>query len=135
MLPGVHDLPPKWDGRTVTWGPWRELRSSIAFHAPAEDLACTRCGLIAEPLTAGGWVQPNPGETFTVDDERRLPSGRVYARGTKEVPAWALLCLCATRCAGCRHDTVHDERTGETWDLGSEDYGPDGSTAITGSLW
>lgn len=131
----MHDLPPRWDGRAVVWTPWREVHSSIVFHAPAADLACTRCGLIAEPLTAGGWVQPNPGETVTVNNEHRLPSGSVYTRGTKDVLARPVLCLHATRCPGCGHDVVWDERTDETWDLEPADYGDSGSVECTGTLW
>lgn len=138
LLPTAHDLPPRWDGHDVEWKPWHHVWSSAQWHIPDEDRACTACGLIAEPLHAAGWVQPLPGQTCTVADERTLPSGRVYVRGltpSKEIPAYPLLCLNATRCTGCGHDVVHDQRTGQTWDLGPEDYGPHGSSETVGSLW
>lgn len=135
LLPRVHDLPPRWDGRTVEWGPWQQVRTSLPFHVPLDQQACTTCGLIDEPLTAGGKVLPLPGETFEWPDVRTLPSGRTYTRGTKRVPAWPVLCLVAFRCPGCGADRVHDERTGETWDLDASDYGDAGSVEVTGTLW
>lgn len=133
-LPRMHDLPPRWDGRAVTWGPWQHVRSSLAFHVPIHEQACTACGLIDEPLTAGGTVHPMPGETVTSTEVRRLPSGRMYRRD-KAVPAHSLLALCAFRCPGCGADRVHDKRTGETWDLDPSDYGDAGSVEITDTLW
>ena len=134
-LPTVHDLPPKWDGRAVRWDPWVKVWSSGRLHAPAADLACAGCGLIDDPWRATGWVVPLPGETFTVDAVRHTRSGRSYVSGATQVQAYPLSCLHATRCPSCGRDEVHDTRTGETWVLGPEDYGPDGSREITGSLW
>lgn len=92
----AHDLPPRWDGTPVAWGPWSRDTSSVIHHAPIDDIACHACGVIEQPLLAGGWVP------------RRVVR------------------LLAIRC-GCGHDMVHDEQTGETWDLTEEDYTNDGS--------
>lgn len=134
-LPSLHDLPPAWDGRPVTWGPWRETRTSLVFHTSPQDQACTACGLIGEPDIALGTVPPDPGETVDVPNIRTLRSGRTYQSGMKAIPAWPVVCLVAFRCTGCGHDTVLDQRTDETWDLDPDDYGPDGSTGPAGSLW
>lgn len=122
-----HDLPPKWDGRRVVWGPWQEWHSTMRFHA--DDMgACEQCGSLAPPVVSAGMVHPYSGETWDVYQERRLPSGRTYERSTT-VPAWPVLHLHASRCPDCRHDIVHDEHTRENWDLGREDYGDDGSSS------
>lgn len=51
-----HDLPPMWDGTPVAWGPWSRDTSSVIHHAPVDDIACHVCGVIEQPLLAGGWV-------------------------------------------------------------------------------
>lgn len=130
-----HDLPPRWDGRPVEWGEWHQAQTTLPFHTPVADQACTACGLIAEPAISAGRIPPLASETFEVPDIRTLRSGRTYERGKKLVPAWAVVCLVAFRCTGCGADRVHDERTGETWDLDASDYGDAGSVEVLDSLW
>lgn len=122
-----HDLPPAWDGEPVTWGDWSEGRTSLSFHAPAESLACDKCGAIDEPAINRGMRAPVLGSTFRVDRERVTRSGRRYVSGTVDVPAWACRDLRVARCRHCGHDVVTDERTGEAWDLEPDDYLPGGS--------
>lgn len=43
-----YDLPPLWDGVPVAWKRWSRIDSTLAFHLPAEDLACDQCGAIDE---------------------------------------------------------------------------------------
>jgi hypothetical protein len=118
----AHDLPPLWDGRRVDWSAWEELgHTSLVFHAPADEFACTGCGWIADTeLRAVGRVHPEPGATFTV-----LPHAR--ARHEIEVPAWPVARLSVLRCAGCGLDEVTDMETGEVWDLEPSDYTDAGS--------
>lgn len=122
-----HDLPVSWDGDPVTWRPWVDVRSSLAYHAPAHELACERCGLIDERLVTCGSRPPVEGATVPATVTRRTRrTGRAYTV-TRDVPAHRYLDLWAFRCRGCGHDVVHDSRTGESWDLNPDDYGPLGS--------
>lgn len=112
----VRALPARWDHQPVEWDTWREDVSSIRFHGWEEP--CDRCGSTDLPWIA--W-------------------GRVYGSATR-IPVLGfrrtvLKCLCAFRCPNCLLDTVHDETTGKFWELGPEDYGPQGSHEITGMLW
>lgn len=56
-------------------------------------------------------------ERCGVLDRRAVSSARHPAAGR----------LVAFRCQHCALDSVHVLETGETWILGPEDYGPDGS--------
>ncbi|RHA38703.1 hypothetical protein [Cellulomonas rhizosphaerae] len=134
VVSAPRELPRAWDGRTVIWGPWHDVRTSLVWHLPPADFACPACGLIEESPCAVGTVRPLPGETTTVQHEKRLPSGRTYWR-TETRAATPVLALFARRCTGCGHDQVHDRRTDEVWDLDDSDYGPEGSTHVEGSLW
>lgn len=129
-LPALRDLPPIWDGQRVDWRPWTDVKTTTAFHMPADQRACHQCGVIDEPLRSTGVLAPRPGETFPVDRLRRTKSGHEYIK-TRHEPAWPIIGLSAARCRHCGHDTVTDERGGTTWDLGPEDYGPSGSTNPT----
>lgn len=135
LLPRAYDLPPRWDDRDVAWGPWHDAPSSLRFHLPPEQQACTECGLIAEPIVASGLLHSLPGETIDIEDVRTLPSGRTYVRGEITVRAWPYVGLTAFRCTGCEHDHVHEERTGESWDLDASDYGSAGSVEVKDTLW
>jgi hypothetical protein len=112
-----HDLPPLWDGRHVTWSPWRDVDpGSLAIHAPSDAFACTGCGWITETqMRSIGRLHPEPGATFTID-------------GT-ELPAWPVAVLAVRRCTGCGLDQVTDLDTGDVWDLDDTDYGDTGSWA------
>ena len=39
---GLHDLPPKWDGRTVTWQGWQSEPTFIC--PPPKPTPCRSCG-------------------------------------------------------------------------------------------
>ena len=107
----LKPLPPKWDGEPVRWSPHERFRGSIEYHFRE---ACETCGSLTPPWYARG-------ETLTRADR----SGR---------RRWYIRFL-AVRCRDCHHDVVVDETSAERWDLGPEDYGPEGSHEITGSLW
>lgn len=108
----VRSLPTRWDGRAVTWTDLRVGRGSLDLHFPP---GCDECGSDRPPYRALG----------TVEHGRDPHTGR-----TSRVTA-----LTAERCPVCLHDVVYDGRTGESWDLGPEDYGRAGSHAVEGSLW
>lgn len=123
-----HDLPPKWDGRDVTWRGWSSPSPTTAdFHAPPEDRACTECGAIDHLETNLGTVAALPGDTETVEQIRRTRSGREYIR-TVERPARTVATLMALRCQHCEHDDVVDMTTNTVWELNSTDYTAAGST-------
>lgn len=126
LVPAVHDLPPAWDGVLVTWGEWSSGRSTLAHHVPADQLACDECGTVDEKTVNFGRRPPEPGATFKADRRKRTRTGHIYSV-TEEVPAWPVKDLFAFRCRHCGHDTISDERTGETWDLDASDYGDTGS--------
>lgn len=99
-------LPDLWDWEPVTWGEWiTPPPSTLVLHLPVEATACDQCGTIGEILLAFGKrpARHDLGETTP----------------TKNLHAY--------RCADCGHNTVHDKRTGEHWDLDESDYGPAGS--------
>lgn len=127
-LPSMHDLPVSWDGENVEWRPWCDLKSTLALHLPAEDLACRRCGTVDPPLICFGLRQPKPGQMFATDHLKTTRSGHVYVI-THDVPAWPVIDLIATRCRHCAHDTVNDLRDNTTWDLDPGDHGAAGSNA------
>ena len=130
----AHDLPVSWDGVRIRWRPWTDARSSLAYHASDEELACERCGLIDERLVTCGSRPPEPGATIRATRLRRTRSGREHTVDV-DVPAHEYLDLWAFRCRGCGRDQVLDDRTGERWDLDPSDYGPDGSTDMKDTLW
>lgn len=120
------DLPPSWDGEPVTWGTWSEYDTTLAHHAPAEALACRECGAVAERAVNWG-SRPPATETVLSPVTKRTRSGRTYINHEPR-PARPVRDLCAFRCRHCGHDSVIDERTGESWELGPEDYTAEGST-------
>lgn len=126
-VPTTNDLPPKWDGVPVTWGEWIDTRSSLDWHLPVTELACGQCGGLSGRMVCLGIRPPAEGATMTAEREKRTKSGYIYT-ATVEVPAWPIIDLHAFRCRDCGHDTVHDERTDEHWDLDPDDYGDEGST-------
>lgn len=122
-----HDLPISWDGEKVVWDEWSEVRSSLAYHATAEELACDKCGAVDESLIAWGLRDPPAGSMTTRQRTKTTRSGKKYDV-VEEVPARPLRDIYAARCRHCGHDVVTDTRTDERWDLEEEDYGPGGST-------
>lgn len=122
-----HDLPPKWDGRKVTWGQWQSTSpTTVDFHLPANERSCTECGSLADPDTNRGKVAAHWDETEVVEEVRRTKSGREYVRDV-ERPARQKTTLVALRCPDCDHDQVLDMTTSEAWDLDSSDYTDTGS--------
>lgn len=109
-IPAQHDLPPSWDGVPVTWGEWGTSDSSLAYHLPLDQLACTMCGSLAG-------VRINWGTRYDDEEGRQIRN------------------LWVARCEDCGHDTVHDEGTDETWDLDPDDYGDEGSTETKDTLF
>lgn len=125
-VPQPADMPPKWDGVPVTWTEWSGVRTTLALHLRPEQLACTACGSIDERLVCFGKRPPDAGAVEVVPKLKRTRSGKAY-ESMVEVPARPVRDLWAYRCRHCGHDQVEDQRTGELWDLGPEDYGPEGS--------
>jgi len=109
-MPAQNDLPPSWDGAPVEWWGWGSTDSSLAYHLPLDQLACTLCGSLAGARINWG--------------SRHDP-----AEGRQIRNIWA------ARCEDCGHDQVHDTLTKETWDLDPDDYGPDGSTETKETLF
>lgn len=124
--PRRHDMPPKWDGAPVTWSEWTGIRSTLALHAKPEQMACRKCGTVDESLVCFGTRQPAE-DTELGPVQKWTRSGKPY-EVVQLRPARAVRDLWATRCRHCGQDQVEDKRTGDLWDLGPEDYGPDGST-------
>jgi hypothetical protein len=108
----LHPLPPLWDAAPVCWSSLAGIGGSINLHIPPEP--CDTCGSLAPRWHARGDVQTEPN---------RLGQRR-----------WCIRFL-ATRCRACHTDVVHDRWSGETWVLGPEDYGPEGSHVVVASLW
>ncbi|WP_102158706.1 hypothetical protein [Zhihengliuella halotolerans] len=129
--PSRRELPPKWDGVPVRWGRWSAHRTTLPLHSKPNDLVCHECGAVDERMINFGTRPPAPGAMFTVP--RYRPGRKIGVVG--RVPAWAVRDLIAFRCRHCRHDQVHDQRTGDVWDLDGSDYGPEGSTESRDTLW
>lgn len=110
-----HDLPPRWDGRTVEWRGWTNtppvMCPRVSYREP-----CVKCGSTSQPIINRGAVWTTPGETASIS-RARLEQGRHLAGN-----------LHAFRCPNCRHDTVLDSLTdGNWWDLDEADYTDEGS--------
>ncbi|QOP64926.1 hypothetical protein SEA_BRYNNIE_28 [Arthrobacter phage Brynnie] len=129
LVQSRHDLPPSWDGQPVEWDEWspEDSRTTLVLHVPAHELACHECGSVDEPRISWG-KRPPESPTITTTRTKTTRSGHQY-EAPAEVEAWSVRDLVAARCRHCLHDVVTDTRTGESWDLEEEDYGPDGSTA------
>lgn len=99
-----NDLPPRWDGTPIVWGPWTSERTSLRWHLKDSERACSQCGALDNEEYAVGKIAPSAPR----------PHPRVIR-------------LLAIRCLTCMHDTVFDEDTKELWDLDLTDYGDEGS--------
>lgn len=125
-------LPTAWDGERVTWDPLTEqpliFLCARGRRNPPKPVACERCKTTESAWHSVGTRHPRPGATMPVEEARKTRSGRTYLV-VVEGPAWPLRDLVAYRCVGCGLDTVYDDRAGESWVLGPEDYGPGGSVA------
>lgn len=106
-LPGraaAHDLPPRWDGRKVTWQPWREQPLVFLCGPRASGRThCTSCRTSQPRMTCSG----------TVSGEDTYPVRRLFAY----------------RCSGCGQDTVVElaPQGMQVWELDDSDYGDAGS--------
>lgn len=110
-VPTTNDLPPKWDGVPITWHGWTSLQSSIDWHLPLDQLACDKCGGLGEGTLINWGSRTVDGHPTRIRD------------------------IWAARCPHCGHDTVHDARTNEHWDLDPDDYGDEGSTETKDTLF
>lgn len=119
------DLPPAWDGAPVEWSEWSTGHTTLALHIPADKLACDHCGTVEEPSINFG-KRPPEHPTVMTTRTKTTRSGRKY-EVPHEIPSWPIRDLIAARCRHCGHDTVHDLRTDERWDLDESDYSPAGS--------
>ena len=110
----THDLPPRWDGHPVQWGPWEPAghRGTLFICPPMPPAPCPRCGSTSANATARGHV------TITLTD---TTNSVAPAQGVGGV-------LIATRCPDCRFDTV-TEIGGDVWELDPNDYTEEGSWA------
>lgn len=131
-----HRLPPVWDGNPVKWDPFKDEQVTICGRGSTRLLKVARCdcGSTRSPLVAAGWRQPLPGETRESTHPKTGRFGRTVHVPTT-VPAIPVRDLTAQRCPDCGLDTVWDMRTDEWWELGPEDYGPEGSTRPVEREW
>ena len=106
VIPGglSRPLPSRWDGDRVKWGAWETDGTTLSWHLPEDRRACDGCGDVEGRLTHCR------GDL--------LDAGGNPRRGRR---------LYAFRCLSCGHDDVLDWGY-ESWCLGPEDYGPNGST-------
>lgn len=95
-------------GRPVTWDPWRLSR---VMCLPARE--CPGCGSSAEAYFSAGTIQPRPGDTVTVVQDRpsKRQPGRVWGKET-EVAQWPYYGLAAFACPDCPHVEVYDTEDG-----------------------
>lgn len=107
-----YDLPPMWDGCSVTWDEEWETVFPMHICPPPKNPGCKHCGSLAQPLMQGGLR--GPLRTANRDQRNQI------------VKEWTYQRLTAIRCPDCLRDAVVDEEW-NVWDLGPEDYGFRGS--------
>lgn len=105
-LRAARRLPRAWDGMHVEWETLAGRGGSIEIHFPH---ICDACGSDRAPWYAGGRVKHTDPRT-----------GRAHH----------VVRFVARRCRDCHHDEVYDKRAGQWWELGPEDYGPEGSHEV-----
>ena len=128
-----HDLPPKWDGRSVAWQGWEYATSGLFICPRPQREVCEGCGMPTEERGFPCW-STNGGlradsTRLTLDDFRVEESARerlpVKVKGKLARHWW--IELIAHRCHHCELDTVWDTSSDEWWTLDHTDYGHDGS--------
>lgn len=97
-----HDLPPKWDGRPVTWHGWDAGVTTYVCPEPNRE-CCQFCGSLEPAVFNRG--------------SRRVIEGR-----DRFMPS-----LYAYRCPTCRRDIVEETGSDEAWELEPSDYGDEGA--------
>lgn len=114
-VPSQNDLPPFWDGVPVIWLGWKTIESTLDWHLPLDQVACSQCGGLGEGTLINPGTRP----------------------ATEPHEGWSaqLRDIYAFRCPHCGHDHVHDLNTNESWDLDPDDYGPEGSTETKETLF
>lgn len=124
----MFPLPVAWDGRRVEWSREKPIEGTFFICPPPKDPErCSKCRSAAGVITYRGLVIPNPGDTVEGEALRaRWRNGRIEPV-REQLPAHAVVGLIAWRCRDCMHDVVWELETGQQWDLGPEDYGPEGS--------
>ena len=121
-----HDLPPRWDGRPVTWSGWDTGPTGFICPPPKNE-CCHACGSHAPTVFNHGYVAIShliTDEEITAAQAARdlLPPGLRH-----KIDSLVRLELTAYRCPDCNTDLVEDQVTGLWWELDHTDYGPDGS--------
>lgn len=116
-----YDLPPRWDGLPVEWGPWWDSAAMVVCPPPRHPPRCDRCGSTRPRLISTGRVWTDPTTAPPAIGKARLRGGRHL-----------VVLMSAIRCPDCRHDTVL-ETSGREWDLDETDYTHDGSYDVTTS--
>lgn len=92
-------LPPLWDGEPVEWGLWEPHMAMHLCDRNIRNPKLLRCeGCDILDVSTSAWGK----------------IGRYRS-------------LLASRCPECGHTSVYDERSRESWTLGPEDYGTQGS--------
>jgi hypothetical protein len=115
-----HDLPPRWNGRIVLWGPWEMPPAAVFICGPVgrDRYCCPYCGSTAERPRACGLLAHKRSTTIEqIESYVKIKKGGMVAYRS----------LFAFRCTDCRRDQVWDRRESEWWDLDATDYGDDGS--------
>jgi hypothetical protein len=122
---GLHDLPPRWDGKPVAWRGWE--RPEALFICPPRKDPCESCGSLADQTMNVGLVGDDPAMT-PEDVERDDQLVRAGYKPPRSRKSW--LKLTAFRCVDCGADSVLDDDD-EVWTLDLSDYGDAGSTEGT----
>ncbi|ROR91747.1 hypothetical protein [Nocardioides aurantiacus] len=134
----THDLPPKWDGRAVSWTAWEYARSGVFICPPPRNEVCEGC---RKPTTEKGFPLWSickglraDSPHLTLDDFAAEEAARArlpwLVRG--KMPRHWWIELYASRCHLCDLDTVTDMTSGEVWTLDHTDYGDEGSSQPEG---
>lgn len=117
LWPRTHDLPPRWDGAPIEWGPWKPGLNMFACgpRSLRRPEGCARCGSTVPRAMNVGRIWTDPATAPPAIGRARLSGGRQLVG-----------VLTAFRCTNCNHDSVLDP-SGELWDLDITDYTDDGS--------
>lgn len=123
-------LPRFWDGKPVVWRGWHPaIVTSLTFR---HKIKCPRCRAhrSGNDQMCQGMLSPIKQEYDAFVERYRVWETKQGFRVRSEPPGWFV--LTAFRCAFCDADEVMewDGRDFKLWDLGPEDYGPQGSYVL-----